>query len=247
VQEGRKNAVQPVDHEGRGESRVADMEHASGGAIGDEVGEQAGEALHGLIVAQADVVEQGVVQADLWARSGEVMIGGQVLSRLGDRDLTVLRRAQVGFVFQFFNLLPMLTCEGNIVLPLKLAGTRWDPGWVDELIGKVGLSGRRGHLPSQLSGGQQQRVAIARALVSRPTVIFADEPTGNLDSHSGAQILELLRASAEAYHQTIVMVTHEPKVSTIADRILLLADGQIVDELSHPSTAAILRAIEGAS
>ena len=108
--------------------------------------------------------------------SGEVTIGGQVLSRLGDRDLTVLRRAQVGFVFQFFNLLPMLTCEGNIALPLKLAGTRSDPGWVDELIGKVGLSGRRGHLPSQLSGGQQQRVAIARALVSRPTVIFADEP-----------------------------------------------------------------------
>ena len=150
-------------------------------------------------------------------------------------------------MFQFFNLLPMLTAEANIVLPLKLAGERWDPAWVDELIGKVGLNGRRGHLPSQLSGGQQQRVAIARALVTRPTVIFADEPTGNLDSRSGAEILELLRTSAESYHQTIVTVTHEPRVSTIADRIVLLADGRIVDELAYPSTAAVLRAIEKVS
>jgi putative ABC transport system ATP-binding protein len=178
--------------------------------------------------------------------SGEVEIGGRALSRLGDRDLTLLRRTQVGFVFQFFNLLPTLTAEGNIVLPLKLAGKRWDPAWVDELIGQVGLGARRDHLPAQLSGGQQQRVAIARALVMRPTVIFADEPTGNLDSRSGAEILELLRASAQAYHQTIVMVTHEPRVSAIADRIVLLADGRIVDQLSHPSTAAVLRAIEKA-
>ncbi len=149
-------------------------------------------------------------------------------------------------MFQFFNLLPMLTAEGNIVLPLKLAGMRRDPAWVDELIGKVGLGARRDHLPSQLSGGQQQRVAIARALVMRPTVIFADEPTGNLDSRSGTEILDLLRASAQAYHQTIVMVTHEPRVSTVADRIVLLADGRIVDELSHPSAAAVLRAIEKA-
>ena len=176
--------------------------------------------------------------------SGEVEIGGRALSRLGDRDLTLLRRTQVGFVFQFFNLLPMLTAEGNIVLPLKLAGMRCDPAWVDELIGKVGLGARRDHLPAQLSGGQQQRVAIARALVMRPTVIFADEPTGNLDSRSGTEILDLLRASAQAYHQTIVMVTHEPKVSTVADRIVLLADGRIVDELTHPSAAAVLRAIE---
>jgi putative ABC transport system ATP-binding protein len=178
--------------------------------------------------------------------SGEVMIGGRALAGLGDRDLTLLRRTQVGFVFQFFNLLPMLTAEGNIVLPLKLAGKRQDLGWVDELIGKVGLSGRRDHLPAQLSGGQQQRVAIARALVMRPTVIFADEPTGNLDSRSGAEILALLRDSADSYHQTIVMVTHEPRVSAVADRIVLLADGRIVDELSHPSAAAILQAIEKA-
>ena len=178
--------------------------------------------------------------------SGEVAIGGRALSGLGDRDLTLLRRTQVGFVFQFFNLLPTLTAEANIVLPLKLAGKRPDPAWVDELIGKVGLSGRRGHLPSQLSGGQQQRVAIARALVMRPTVIFADEPTGNLDSRSGAEILALLRDSADSYHQTIVMVTHEPRVSAVADRIVLLADGQISGELSHPSAAAVLQAIEKA-
>ena len=178
--------------------------------------------------------------------SGEVAIGGQALAGLGDRDLTLLRRTQVGFVFQFFNLLPTLTAEANIVLPLKLAGKRSDPAWVDELIGKVGLSGRRGHLPSQLSGGQQQRVAIARALVMRPTVIFADEPTGNLDSRSGAEILALLRDSADSYHQTIVMVTHEPRVSAVADRIVLLADGQISGELSHPSAAAVLQAIEKA-
>ena len=178
--------------------------------------------------------------------SGEVTIGGRALAGLGDRDLTLLRRTQVGFVFQFFNLLPMLTAEGNIVLPLKLAGKRPDPAWVDELIGKVGLSGRRDHLPSQLSGGQQQRVAIARALVMRPTVIFADEPTGNLDSRSGAEILALLRDSADSYHQTIVMVTHEPRVSTVADRIVLLADGRIAGELSHPSAAAVLQAIEKA-
>ena len=179
--------------------------------------------------------------------SGEVAIGGQVLSGMADRDLTMLRRSQLGFVFQFFNLLPMLTAERNIVLPLKLAGRRVDPAWVDELIDKVGLSERRDHLPSELSGGQQQRVALARALVMQPTVIFADEPTGNLDSHSGAEILELLRDSAETYHQSIVMVTHEPKVSAITDRILLLADGEIRNELHHPSTAAVLRAIEEAS
>ena len=176
--------------------------------------------------------------------SGDVLIRGRNIGHLGDRDLTELRRHQVGFVFQFFNLLPMLTVEGNILLPLKLAGVTWDPAWVDELIDKVGLSNRRHHRPSQLSGGQQQRVAIARALVTRPAVVFADEPTGNLDSHSGAEILDLLRASVESYGQTIVMVTHEPRVTTVTDRILLLADGLLVDELSHPSTGSVLQALE---
>jgi len=179
--------------------------------------------------------------------SGEVAIGGLALAGLRDRELTVLRRTQMGFVFQFFNLLPMLSAESNIELPLKLAGQRWDPAWVDELIDKVGLNERRDHLPSQLSGGQQQRVALARALVMRPTVIFADEPTGNLDSHSGAEILQLLRASAEIYRQTVVIVTHEPRVATIADRILLLADGRLVDELVRPSTTDVAAAVERVS
>ncbi len=176
--------------------------------------------------------------------SGEVAIRGRVLNRLGDRDLTELRRHQVGFVFQFFNLLPMLTVEGNIQLPLKLRGATWDRAWVDELIGKMGLGSRRRHLPSQLSGGQQQRVAIARALVTRPAVVFADEPTGNLDSHTGAEILDLLRASVDRYGQTMVLVTHEPRVTTITDRIVLLADGLLVEELRHPSAATVLRAME---
>jgi putative ABC transport system ATP-binding protein len=177
--------------------------------------------------------------------SGEVRIDEVALSKLPDRELTLLRRRAIGFVFQFFNLLPMLSAEENVVLPLKLAGERPDPAWVDELIDKVGLADRRKHRPAELSGGQTQRVAIARALVTRPTIIFADEPTGNLDSKSGSEILELLRSSAEEYGQTILTVTHEPRVSTVADRILLLADGLIVEELGHISTGELVGAIEG--
>jgi putative ABC transport system ATP-binding protein len=176
--------------------------------------------------------------------SGDVLIRGRSLRQLGDRELTELRRHEIGFVFQFFNLLPMLTVEGNILLPLKLAGAAYDRAWVDELIDRVGLTDRRNHRPSQLSGGQQQRVAIARALVARPVVVFADEPTGNLDSHNGAEILRLLRASVEAYGQTIVLVTHEPQATAVTDRVVLLADGVIAKELPHPSTAAVLQAME---
>jgi putative ABC transport system ATP-binding protein len=176
--------------------------------------------------------------------AGEVEIGGTPISKLGDTELTKLRRRHIGFVFQFFNLLPMLTAEENIVLPLELGGTKPDKEWVDEIISKVGLSDRRKHRPSELSGGQQQRVAIARALISKPTVVFADEPTGNLDSTTSAEILELLQESVRDYGQTIVMVTHEARGCEIGDRTLFLADGCIVRELGRASEHEIIEAVE---
>ena len=176
--------------------------------------------------------------------SGDVSIDGTRIAKLGDTELTKLRRRHIGFVFQFFNLLPMLSAEENIVLPLSIAGVKPEPAWVDELMGKVGLADRRKHRPAELSGGQQQRVAIARALVSKPTVMFADEPTGNLDSTTGGEILELLRDSVESYGQTTVMVTHEARASAIADRIFFLADGRIVRELGRSTAHDVLAAIE---
>ena len=176
--------------------------------------------------------------------AGDVAIAGTPITRLGDGDLTKLRREHIGFVFQFFNLLPMLTAEENILLPLSIAGEKPDPKFFETLIHDVGLADRRSHRPSELSGGQQQRVAIARALVSRPTVVFADEPTGNLDSKTGSEILELLRHSVEEYGQTTVMVTHEPRAAAIADRVLFLADGRIVKELPRSTQPEILAALE---
>jgi putative ABC transport system ATP-binding protein len=174
---------------------------------------------------------------------GEVWIDSTEIGKLGDTDLTRLRRRHVGFIFQFFNLLPMLTAEQNVVLPLRLAGGNGDQAWVDQLIDRVGLGERRDHRPAELSGGQQQRVAIARALVSKPTVVFADEPTGNLDSSTSAEILELLRHSVDTYGQTTVMVTHDANAAAIADRILFLADGRIVKDLGSSSTDEILDAL----
>jgi putative ABC transport system ATP-binding protein len=176
--------------------------------------------------------------------SGDVSVAGTAIGRLGDSDLTRLRRRHIGFVFQFFNLLPMLTAEENILLPLSIAGEKPDDGFFEELLRNVGLADRRSHRPSELSGGQQQRVAIARALVSRPTVIFADEPTGNLDSKTGSEILELLRHSVEEYGQTTMVVTHEPRAAAIADRVLFLADGKIVKELPRSTQPEILAALE---
>ncbi len=175
---------------------------------------------------------------------GHVTIAGTRLGQLSDTDVTLLRREHIGFIFQFFNLLPMLTAEENILLPLSLAGTKPDPAFFDDLLGKVGLKDRRSHRPSELSGGQQQRVAIARALVSRPTVVFADEPTGNLDSKTGAEILDLLRSSVQDYGQTLVMVTHDARAAATADRILFLADGEIVKELHGADEHEVLTAIE---
>jgi putative ABC transport system ATP-binding protein len=175
--------------------------------------------------------------------SGTVSIDGTEITQMGDQELTLLRRNHVGFIFQFFNLLPMLTAEENVTLPLDLAGEKHDKAWVDEILEKVGLSDRRKHRPSELSGGQQQRVAIARALVSKPTVLFADEPTGNLDSKTGEEILVLLRDSVETYGQTTLMVTHEARAAAMADRVLFLADGAIVKDVGRSTATDVLAAL----
>jgi putative ABC transport system ATP-binding protein len=162
--------------------------------------------------------------------AGEVWIEGTNITKLGEAALTRLRRRHIGFVFQFFNLLPMLSAEENVVLPLSIAGRKPDKQFLEQLFADLGLADRRTHRPSELSGGQQQRVAIARSLVTQPTVLFADEPTGNLDSSTGAEILKLLRASVEERGQTIVMVTHDPRAGAVADRVLHLEDGRIVND-----------------
>jgi putative ABC transport system ATP-binding protein len=178
---------------------------------------------------------------------GTVAIAGEEITSMGDTELTKLRRRQIGFVFQFFNLLPMLTAEENVVLPLTVAGEKPDKAFLDDLLERVGIADRRSHRPSELSGGQQQRVAIARALVSRPAIVFADEPTGNLDSKTSGEILELMRAATADYGQTTVMVTHDARAATIADRIVFLADGVIVEDIPRSSAAEILAAMERAA
>jgi putative ABC transport system ATP-binding protein len=172
--------------------------------------------------------------------AGDVWIDGTRITDLNDKALTLIRREKVGFVFQFFNLLPMLTAGENIALPLSIAGRKPEAGWMDRLIGEVGLADRLRHKPAELSGGQQQRVAIARALVSKPAVVFADEPTGNLDSKTGGEILELLQRSVKELNQTIVMVTHDPRAAGIADEVLFLEDGRIVRRSPHMTAEEIL-------
>ena len=168
----------------------------------------------------------------------------QELGVLGDRDLTLLRRERVGFVFQSFNLIPTLSAAENITLPVDIAGTPVDDGWFERVIGVLQLEDRLGHRPTELSGGQQQRVAVARALISKPQVIFADEPSGNLDSKSGAQLLGFLRLAVDEFGQTIVMVTHDPVAAGYADRVVFLADGAIIDELAEPDAESVLDRIK---
>jgi putative ABC transport system ATP-binding protein len=165
--------------------------------------------------------------------AGSVTIAGREITSLSDNELTKLRRAHIGFVFQFFNLLPMLTAEENVTLPQRIAGQKVDRDWLEIVLSQVGIDGRRTHRPSELSGGQQQRVAIARALVARPSVLFADEPTGNLDSATSAEILAVLREAVEGHGQTTIMVTHDPRAAEIADRVLHFADGRIVEEVRN--------------
>ncbi len=179
--------------------------------------------------------------------SGRVVIGDTDLSTMNEKELTLLRRTKIGFVFQAFNLVPTLTTIENITLPLDLGRVGVDEAWLDEVIRAVGLADRLEHKPNELSGGQQQRVAVARALASRPEVVFADEPTGNLDSTTGAEILSFMRRAVNEYDQTIVMVTHDPVAAAYADRVLFLADGRIVDELHDPDTDTILSTLRRAT
>jgi len=177
--------------------------------------------------------------------SGHVYLGDIDLTTLKERALTELRRDRIGFVFQAFNLVPTLTAEENIVLPLAIAGRRPDPAWFDEVVDTVGLRDRLGHRPGELSGGQQQRVACARALMGRPDIVFADEPTGNLDSTSGAEVLGFLRAAVDQHEQSVVMVTHDPGAASWTDRVVFLADGQVVDELRDPTPERVLERMAG--
>ncbi|GLI00547.1 ABC transporter ATP-binding protein [Phytohabitans aurantiacus] len=177
------------------------------------------------------------------ATSGQAMLGGTDLTRQPDRVLTKVRRERIGFVFQAFNLLPQLTAAQNITLPLDLAGRRPDPGLYDHVVGVLGLGDRLRHRPSELSGGQQQRVALARALLARPEVVFADEPTGNLDSRTGAEVLAFLRSSVRELGQTVVMVTHDPGAAAYADRVVLLADGRVAGGVDNPDGASVTEAL----
>jgi putative ABC transport system ATP-binding protein len=176
--------------------------------------------------------------------SGHITLAGTRLGNLSDTEITKLRRVHIGFIFQFFNLLPMLTAEENILLPLSIAGRKPDKAEFEELLGRVGLKDRRSHRPAELSGGQQQRVAVARALVAKPTVVFADEPTGNLDSKTSDEILQLLHEAVDTYDQTMVMVTHDARAATIADRVLFLADGRIVRDLGRADEEQILQTVK---
>ncbi|MFD4292005.1 ABC transporter ATP-binding protein [Rhodococcus sp. NPDC058505] len=179
------------------------------------------------------------------ATSGSVLIGDTDLTGLSDKEMTALRRDRIGFVFQAFNLVPTLTALENITLPLDIAGRKVDQQWLDSVLTRLGLTDRLGHRPSELSGGQQQRVACARALAGQPEIIFGDEPTGNLDSHSSGEVLSILRAAVDEFGQTVVIVTHDPRAASHADRVVFLADGQIVDELREPTADTVLDRMKG--
>jgi putative ABC transport system ATP-binding protein len=227
-------AVDVVKTYGRGEAAVRALDSASVAIPAGEFTAVMGPSGSGkstLVHALA-----GLDRIDF----GQVFLGDTDLTTLSERDRTLLRRERLGFVFQAFNLIPALTAAENIALPLTLAGKKPDPGWKNELVHMLGLANRLGHRPAQLSGGQQQRVAVGRALIARPELVFADEPTGNLDSRAGAALLTFLRDATRTLGQTIVMVTHDPVAASYADRVVFLADGRTVDELTHPTAETVL-------
>ncbi|MFJ7149675.1 ABC transporter ATP-binding protein [Streptomyces sp. NPDC100445] len=224
---------------GQGETRVVALDRVSVGFRQAEF-----TAIMGPSGSGKSTLMHCVAGLDTFS-SGSVRIGDTELGSLKDKQLTKLRRDKIGFIFQAFNLLPTLTALENITLPMDIAGRKPDRAWLDRVITMVGLSDRLGHRPSQLSGGQQQRVAVARALASRPEIIFGDEPTGNLDSRAGAEVLGFLRNSVRELGQTVVMVTHDPVAAAYADRVIFLADGRIVDEMRDPTAGGVLDLMRG--
>jgi putative ABC transport system ATP-binding protein len=178
--------------------------------------------------------------------AGQAWVDGTEITALDDSELTALRRDKLGFIFQFFNLIPVLDAEENVTLPMRIAGRTADPGWLEQLLETVGIADRRSHRPAELSGGQQQRVAIARALISRPAVVFADEPTGNLDSASSTQVMELLRRSVDELGRTVVVVTHDPRVASYADRVVLLIDGKVATDTTVTGEDQVLELMRSA-
>ena len=219
---------------GRGGNAVTALDHVSVGFPRGEL-----SAIMGPSGSGKSTLLHAMAGLDT-VTSGRIWIGDTDISRLDDAGLTRLRRDRLGFVFQAYNLVPQLTAKENITLPLDLAGAKPDRAWLDAVIRAVGLQDRLGHKPAELSGGQQQRVAVARALASKPDLIFADEPTGNLDSRAGAEVLGFMRRSVDEFGQTVVMVTHDPVAASYADRVLFLADGRIVDEMTSPTAERVL-------
>jgi putative ABC transport system ATP-binding protein len=235
-------AVELSKHYGSGDARVVALDHVS-----VEFAAAAFTAIMGPSGSGKSTLLHCLAGLDS-PTSGKVFIGDVDLTALSEKQLTLLRREKVGFVFQTFNLVPTLTASENITLPLDIAGEKPDRGWFDQVVDTIGLRDRLTHRPSELSGGQQQRVAGARALVSRPEIVYADEPTGNLDSHAGAELLTFLRDAVKDHGQTIVMVTHDPTAAAYADRIVFLGDGRVVDEMLDPTAQKILdrmKSLEG--
>ncbi|HZK31596.1 MAG TPA: ABC transporter ATP-binding protein [Corynebacterium sp.] len=239
TREAAARAVDLYKAYGSGDTKVVALDH-----VNVEFGRNEFTAIMGPSGSGKSTLMHTMAGLDA-ATSGDAFIGDTNLSGLKDQEITALRRDRLGFIFQSFNLVPTLTAAENITLPSDIAGKEIDQGWFDEVTTRIGLAPRLTHRPAELSGGQQQRVACARALVSRPEIIFGDEPTGNLDSNTGAEVLDILRSAVDDDNQTVVIVTHDARAASYADRVIFLADGQIVTELREPTVEKILAAMTG--